>query len=137
MPEFNKLSKELKIEDNITLFGRVSDKDLLMAYNSCDIFVLPSLAELEGMVILEAMACCKPIVVANSNDSASRYFVDGNGFLFKPKSPNNLAEKLVCLLDNENLRRKMGQRSFKISKKYDINESILKLIGLYNTLKKA
>jgi len=137
MPEFNKLSKELKIEDNITIFGRVSDKDLLMAYNSCDIFVLPSLAELEGMVILEAMACCKPIVVANSNDSASRYFVDGNGFLFKPKSPNNLAEKLVCLLDNENLRRKMGQRSFKISKKYDINESILKLIGLYNTLKKA
>jgi len=49
----------------------VNDELLKSAYKSCEIFIHPSLIELEGMVILEAMAFGKPLLLANSKQSAS------------------------------------------------------------------
>jgi len=108
-----------------------------LAYNASDIFVLPSIAELEGMAVLEAMACGKPIIIANSKESASRYFVDNNGFLFEPQNAVDLAEKILTIISNKELREKMGQRSLEISKDYDIGKSVLKLEQLYYSLLKT
>jgi len=129
-----KLSKELNIDKKLTFFGRLSEEDLLMAYNASDIFVHPSLAELEGMVVLEAMACGKPIIIANSAESASRFFVNNNGFLFEPKNSEDLAKKIIDLLKDENKRKKMGLESLKLSKKYDINSSVNSLEKIYFSL---
>ena len=129
-----KMSKTLKISKNITFCGRVSEEELIMAYSTCDIFVLPSLGELEGMAVLEAMSCKNPILVANSKLSASVDFVKGNGFLFKPENPKDLAEKSLKLLKNEKLRKKMAIRSFKNSREYDINKSVKKLEEVYHSL---
>lgn len=125
------LAKKLGVLDRITFFGKVSDKDLLFAYNACDVFVLPSLAELEGMVVLEAMACGKPIIIANSKQSASIYFVDKNGLLFESGNEKDLANKILKLLKNDKLRKKMGENSYKMSKEYDINKSVDKLEKVY------
>jgi glycosyltransferase involved in cell wall biosynthesis len=92
------------------------------------------MAELEGMVVLEAMACGKPIIIANSKESASRFFVDENGLLFEPKNPADLSEKILTLLNDKILREKMGQKSLEMSKHYDINKSVLKLEELYYSL---
>ena len=126
-----KLSKKLKLERNITFFGKISDEDLILAYNSCDIFCLPSLAELEGMVVLEAMACGKPILIANSDNSASTYFVKNNGFLFIPQNPKDLAQKAIKLLNDDQLRKIMADKSYKIIKQYDINNSVAKVEKIY------
>ncbi|HRZ85319.1 MAG TPA: glycosyltransferase [Candidatus Paceibacterota bacterium] len=131
--ELKNLIKELKVEKYVTLFGRVSDEDLIMALNASDIFVLPSMAELEGMVVLEAMACGKPIVIANSPESASRFFVEDNGFLFKPKDYKDLADKLLKLLLDEKLLKKMSDASLRIIKKYDINKSVCDLEKIYSS----
>ncbi len=132
--KLEKLVQSLDLRKHVTFLGLVSEEDKILAYNACDIFVLPSLAELEGMVVLEAMACGKPIIIANSKESASRFFVDGNGLLFEPKNPVDLSEKILTLLNDKNLQEKMGQKSLDISKNYDINESILKLEKLYYSL---
>jgi len=129
-----KLSGDLNLDKNIKFFGKISDADLVQAYNACDIFVLPSLAELEGMVVLEAMACGKPILIANSKESASVDFVDGNGFLFKSGNPKDLAEKALKLLKDNSLREEMGKKSFELAKEYDINKSIDKLEKLYYSI---
>jgi glycosyltransferase involved in cell wall biosynthesis len=134
--ELEKLSEKLGVRKYVKFLGKVSDSDLVLAYNACDIFVLPSLAELEGMVVLEAMACGKPILIANSKESASVDFVDGNGFLFKSKNPKDLAEKALKLLKNNVLRKKMGKKSFELAKDYDINRSIDKLEKVYYSLSK-
>lgn len=134
--KLRKLTLSLGLNQYITFFGKVTEEELIMAYNASHVFVLPSVAELEGMVVLEAMACGKPVVIANSKESASRFFVNGNGYLFETYNSKDLSEKILMLLADANLREKMGQRSLEISKKYDINESVLRLERLYFSLLK-
>ncbi|MFA6022570.1 MAG: glycosyltransferase [Candidatus Pacearchaeota archaeon] len=121
--ELKSLAEKININKDVTFYGLVSDKELLMAFSLGDIFVLPSIAELEGMVVLEAMSCGLPIIIANAEESASRYFVQGNGLLFKPKDEKDLAEKILKLLKNDKLRKKMSKVSLKNIKEYDIKRS--------------
>jgi glycosyltransferase involved in cell wall biosynthesis len=132
-PKLEKLVKELGVQSTVSFLGLVSDEDKLHAYNACDIFVLPSLAELEGMVVLEAMACGKPVVISDAVMSASRFFVDGNGFLFVTKDPQDLARQALKLITDEALRRTMGQKSLAMSRQYDIHESVKKLEQVYQS----
>jgi len=129
--ELEQLAQKLKVADEVIFFGKISDEDLILIYNACDLFVLPSLAELEGMVVLEAMACGKPILIANAPDSASVCFVNQNGLLFKPKNPQDLAKQALKILTDDRLRREMGEASIRDSRRYDINQSARNLEKLY------
>lgn len=126
-----KLAEETGVRDKVHFLGRVSDEDRLKLYNLCDFFVLPSFVELEGMVVLEAMSCGKAVLIANSPNSASRYFVHGNGFLFNPFSEEDLSEKALLLLNNEKLLREFSKQSYVYSKNFDINKSIENLEKIY------
>jgi 1,2-diacylglycerol 3-alpha-glucosyltransferase len=130
-PKLEKLVKSLKVGKHVTFLGFVSDSDKIHAYNASDIFVLPSFAELEGMVILEAMACGKPIVVADAKMNASRYFVDGNGFLFKTQDHEDLAHQVLKLITDADLRKNMGAVSFEKIKQYNIHKSVDLLEEVY------
>lgn len=127
-------AKLLGVTENIKFLGRVSDEDMVMAQHAADIFVLPSLAELEGMVVLEAMAAGKPIVIANSPESASTYFVDGNGFLFEPKNARDLARQVIRLVTDKELRKQMSAKSLEMSRDYGIDKSVDKLEQIYYAL---
>jgi glycosyltransferase involved in cell wall biosynthesis len=136
-PKLEKLVRRLDVNKHITFLGLVSEEDKILAYNASDIFVLPSLAELEGMVVLEAMACGKPIIVSDAEMSASRYLVDGNGFLFKTEDHQDLAHQVLKLITDSALRKRMGEISFEKSKHYDIYKSIDLLEEVYySALKK-
>lgn len=132
-PRLEKLADELGVRDAVIFLGQVSDEEKLQAYNACDVFVLPSLAELEGMVVLEAMACGKPIVISDAKMSASRFFVDGNGLLFAAKDPQDLARQTLKLIADKALRQAMGEKSLAISRQYDIHESVKKLEQAYQS----
>ena len=126
-----KLANTLNITQNVSFLGLVSEEDKILAYNAGDIFVSPSFAELEGMTVLEAMACGKPIIVPNGEMNAARFFVDGNGLLFETANIKDLAEKVLTILKDEELRTRMGETSLKNSKKYDIQESVTLLENVY------
>jgi glycosyltransferase involved in cell wall biosynthesis len=132
-PKLETLADSLGVSKNVT-FLTLNDADKILAYNAGDIFISPSFAELEGMTVLEAMACGKPIIVPNAKMNASRFFVDDNGFLFETTNHRDLAEKALLLIKDENLRDKMGARSLAKSKKYDINQSVTQLEELYKSL---
>ncbi|HEX9664665.1 MAG TPA: glycosyltransferase family 4 protein, partial [Patescibacteria group bacterium] len=65
-PDYQRLTTSLNIADRVVFTGRVSDELLPKVYNLSDIFVLPSTdrSEAFGLVILEAMACGKPVVAS-------------------------------------------------------------------------
>jgi len=129
--KLEKLAQNLDVNKYISFLGLVSEEDKILAYNASDIFVLPSLAELEGMVVLEAMACGKPIIIADAEMSASRYFVDGNGFLFETKNHKHLAEQVLKLILDADLRKKLGAASLEKAKNYDIHKSVDLLEEVY------
>ncbi|MFA6462109.1 MAG: glycosyltransferase [Candidatus Woesearchaeota archaeon] len=132
--ELEKLAKKIGVRDRVNFLGKLPNSELLMVYNTCDIFVLPSVAELEGMVVLEAMACGKPIVVSNSKLSASSGLVQDNGFVFQLHDPKDLAEKILTLLMNEKIRKRMINKSIQEIKKYDLKLSITKLEKVYYSI---
>ncbi len=128
------LSRRLGLEKNILFFGKLPHDEVVMPYNACDLFVLPSIAEVEGMVVLEAMACGKPIIVSDSQRSTSSLFVRNNGLLFQLQNPKDLAEKVLQLLNNDQLRENMGKQSIAIANEYSLSSSIDKLEKVYYSL---
>jgi len=129
--KLERLSHSLGIKKYISFLGFLSEEDKINAYNASDIFVSPSFAELEGMTVLEAMACGKPVVVPNAEMNAARFFVDNNGFLFKTGDHRDLAEQVLRLIADAELREKMGKISFEKSQHYDIHKSVDRLEEVY------
>jgi len=80
--------------------------DVPKYYASVDMVVYPTMYEPLGNVILESMAAGKPII-ASEVDGIPEIFEPGTGYLIKP-SVKAVEEKLRILVDDENLRKKMG-----------------------------
>jgi glycosyltransferase involved in cell wall biosynthesis len=125
--ELKFLARDLNVEKHIIFTGRIDDGLLKSAYKGCEALVHPSLVELEGLTVLEAMAFGKPILIANSKTSASPKFVKSNGFLIHPDNPKDLARKITFLMNNNKILEKFGRKSFKKIKRYSIEKSIDKI----------
>jgi glycosyltransferase involved in cell wall biosynthesis len=100
---------ELGLQDSVIFTGYIPEGEKVDYYNLADIFVLPSLLEGFGMVAAEAMACGKPVVVSNIS-SLPEVIVDGKtGFLADPTCVDDFAEKVLGLVRDEGMRRRMGE----------------------------
>jgi rhamnosyl/mannosyltransferase len=92
--------------------GRVSDDDLVAHYHACDVFCLPSvtIAEAFGMVLLEAMACGRPLVTTSLPTGVSAVNRDGvTGLAVPPGEVGALREALSALLNDAARRKTMGE----------------------------
>ena len=129
-----KLVKKIseKFEIDITIKQYLPRLKLLELYKETDIFVCPSIYEEFGYVILEAMAQGLPIV-ASKTHSFQDLIKDGeNGFLVSAKNHIAFANTLKKLIEDENLRLKMGVKSYQIVKeKFDWNVLIKSYIKVY------
>ena len=106
--ELRKQIEQAKLKEVVRLVGFRADA-ISLIYSS-DIFVLPSLAESFGLVILEAMALGKP-VVATRVGGPSEIVVDGEtGLLAPPFNPEALAEAMLDLLKDPQKRERMGRK---------------------------
>jgi len=104
------LANQLGISNQIIFAGKVSDEEKIKLINSSYINVLPSIdkSEVFGIVLIEAMACAKPVIASNL-PGVRTVVEDGvNGLLCEPKNENNLAGKIKYLLDNPLIARQMG-----------------------------
>jgi len=91
--------------------GRVPDADLPAFYQACDVFVLPSIARTEafGVVQIEAMAAGRPVVSTSLPTGVPWVNQDGvSGLVVTPGDPVALGDALRRLLDDEALRRRLG-----------------------------
>jgi len=126
--ELEYLTSSLRISDRVVFTGRISENDLNAPFAAADLFVLPSTVELQGLVILEAMACGKPILVAKSKTSAASELVEEgqNGYTFKPYNKKELAEKIIKILSNKKLQERMSKCNLIKAKEHSIEKSIVK-----------
>ena len=99
-----------EVEDSVTLLDAVGHAELIEFYRHCEVFVLAAYYEAFSKVVVEAMACSKPIV-ASRTGAIPELVDDGQtGFLVPFGAPNVIAEKLRILLGDPNLRLSMGRR---------------------------
>ncbi len=111
MDEILNYIAQRQLEKNIILTGSLPLEEVRVMYVASDIFVLPSLAEGDPLVTLEAMASGKP-VIGTRVGGIPHHIRDGwNGFLIHPANERQLADKIRCLIDNPEERKKMGQNS--------------------------
>lgn len=88
---------------NLVITGWVARSMVARYIASCDVFILPSLSETQANVILEAMACGKPIVATNVY-GPKNWIQDGvTGILVPPRDPKSLAYAIKKALNNSNL----------------------------------
>lgn len=94
--------------DRVIFAGRVSDDTLQRLYQSCDLFVAPSLYESFGLVYLEAMNYAKPVVGCRSGGVPEVVDHGTTGVLVDPGEPAALAEAIASLLRSPDRLRDMG-----------------------------
>ena len=115
---------------NITFLGFLNQTEITRAYLAVDVFVFPSGYEPFGLALNEAMCCRLPVVVS-SEVSAGYDLVIDNGFMYPVGNINKLAEILDRLVEDDELRRKMGHKSIKIVSEWNYErdaEGILKAL---------
>jgi glycosyltransferase involved in cell wall biosynthesis len=117
---------------NVVFTGFVSRRIQLGTISQSDIFVHPATyPDACPTAILEAMALGLPVIASRVGGNPE-LVVDGKGgYLFTPNSPKNLAYKISVTLDNELFRSKAGSFNRKWSHKFDIVESGMKIVKLY------
>jgi glycosyltransferase involved in cell wall biosynthesis len=107
------LIRELGLENNVRMIGNVPHDKLIGLYVASDLLVCPSPEEPYPTVVLEAMACGRPVVGTRVGGMLEQ-IVDGwNGFLVEPENAETLAEKIKYLVDHPEERQQMGLNSRK------------------------
>ncbi len=123
---------KMGIKENIIFLGWRDDAaKIISAY---DVFVLPSLNEGMGRVLVEAMALGKPIVASNIGGIPDLVIHGKNGFLVPPKNPRELAKYIEILLEDEKKREKMGLKGKEMSLHFSAKNMVEKIEELYAEL---
>lgn len=98
----------------IEFHGPVWHKDVVRLMRECDVFVLPSRTEAMGRVLLEAMACQRPIVASNVDGIPAVIENGRNGLLFESQNVGDLARQLRVLLSNKPLAQQLAREGHRI-----------------------
>jgi glycosyltransferase involved in cell wall biosynthesis len=130
------LQQSLGVERVMRFLGQIKEVAALLKLS--DIFVLPSRSEGLSNALLEAMRAGLPCV-ATSVGGNPEVVVDGvTGFLVPPDSPEELAERILNLLRDPVLRRRMGQASrFRVLQNFTLDAMGAKIVAQYIHLLQA
>ena len=126
------LATELGIADRVTFTGYVTDDELREAYHRASVLAMPSIAELQSIVTMEAMASALPVVAANAMALPHLVHDGENGYLFAPGSADDLAAKLRQVLEAApDEYRAMKEASLRFIATHDIRRTISTFENLY------
>ncbi|MFH0988052.1 MAG: glycosyltransferase family 4 protein [Parcubacteria group bacterium] len=131
--QFQNLAVRWGVADRVKFSGYVVADELPKHYNLADVFVLPSIGRAEsfGIVLLEAMACGKPVAASNLKGVRRVVRVGENGLLFEPRNSQDIADKVAHILLNPNLAGQFGAGSLRIIEMYRWRNIVEQLEKIY------
>jgi len=122
---------------HVELLGKKNFDETASFMRRCSFLIAPSRSEGFGMVAVEAMACSKP-VIATKVGGLKEIVIDGyNGLLVEKNNPNDLREKILELINNEDLRKILGKNGREFSKKFSWEECAKNVKGMYEEVLKS
>lgn len=133
--ELKNMIQTEKLQENIILLGFVENMEAFMA--SIDIFLLTSIWEGFGFVLVEAMKKSKPIVAFDTSSNPEIVENGKNGYLCAFPKLDCFAEQIMKLAKSDELRLHVGENGYDILKnKFSIEKSTFDLIKYLNTSNK-
>lgn len=118
------LVKELKLEDRVIFTGYMDQALVRAALSTADISVVPSKSEGFALTTVESWLYKKPVIVSTGAGS-SEIVNDGiNGYIFKSGNDQELSEKILTMLSNQEAAIKMGESGYDTTSLYDLDRTI-------------
>ena len=126
------LASELGITERVSFLGHISEEELPLAYERATVFAMPSIAELQSIATMEAMASGRPVIAANAMALPHLVHDGDNGYLFEPDDVDQFSEQLlkVATADQEELNR-LSENSIHLIQSHDIKKTLAIFEGLY------
>jgi len=119
----------------VHFIGYVPEQDKPRYFRSCDVFCAPSLGfESFGIVLLEAMAAGRAIVASDIPGYRSVLTNEREGVVVEPANSDALAEALIRLLRERDLRARMGARGQETARAFSWDKVARRILGLYDEL---
>lgn len=129
-----KLTYKLNLNNFVIFKHRLSEQEKYDQMLDCTIFVLPSIKEYTPVGLLEAQTLGKPVVTTSVGAIPEIVIHGKTGLLVKPNNPEELAEAIVTLLQNESLRMTMSFNARKLAKNFVLEKTVDRLERLYHQL---
>lgn len=120
----------LSLNDSIRELGRLTDDELVVAYNAADVLVMPSRYEGFGLPVLEAMACGTPVIA--STVASVPEIVGEAGILVDPEDSDWLSASLETILSDISLRQRLVELGMQRAAKFSWRDTAEKTLRLYN-----
>lgn len=132
--KYQRLSRELKIANEVRFPGYIMGDLKIVYYNAADIFVLPSLVEVFPLVLLEASASVLPLVVSNLATFKCIVREGYNGIFTISGDEKSLKDAILLLLNNDNLRVEMGYNALQNVKNFSWDKIAEETENLYKKI---
>jgi glycosyltransferase involved in cell wall biosynthesis len=132
------VAEELGVAERVTLTGRLPLDELVLRYNTCELFVSPSLYEGFGLPAAEAMSC-GAAVIATTAGAFPEVIEDGvSGVLVPPGDAPALADAIRRLVGDSELRRRLGREGRRrIIDHFSWRETARQTAALYEEVRAA
>jgi len=134
MARLQDMVETLQIENFVIFLGKQDQQMLPYYYSAAEVVVMPSYYESFGMVALEAMACGTPVVASQVGGLAFLVRDGETGFVVPGNDVQALANRLVELIKNQELRNKLGNQSTKYAQLYSWENISEKIAEVYKQL---
>jgi len=121
--------KDSQSEDFVRLTGFVPDEDLKVLYQEATAFAFSSLSEGFGLPGLEAASLGCPVVCANATSLPEIY--GAAALYFNPHNPQDMAEKIIRICEDEKLRKELIRKGYLQVKKYSWEKMAKETIAGY------
>ena len=131
------LVKDLGLQNNIKFSGFVSLEEKVKLLGKSQALVFPSLCEGFGLVILEAFAQKKPVLVSDIRPLSDIVINEENGYVISPHDEKEWAKKIIEIIKNSENANFMGQSGFRLlEKKYTQANMLNNTLKMYNEVKR-
>jgi glycosyltransferase involved in cell wall biosynthesis len=132
--KLKRLSQDLGIENIRFIYSGLKLEELVKYYCISDIFVLPTLEDVWGFVINEAMVCGLPVVSTRASQAAWEMIIPNiNGYIIEPAHVDQLYSTLKALISNPILRKRMGERARDIALwKFNVTITVMGFLSAIN-----
>lgn len=122
------------ISDRVIFTGRVDEEDKAYLHQVFDLYAITSPVELQSIATLESMASGNPVVAVDAMALGELCQNGRNGFLVEQDNPEQMADAIKKILDDDDLREGFSKESLKIANEHALDTTLDKYEQIYSDL---